>query len=182
MFYSNIYDFFTPSHRRKVKMLRYSKFLHCQLCQKNLFTTIYLVKRENVGRSRLHKILKLQKLPTKSLCILFFKNIYIYIYKTWTTNLDYKKKKTCSFFLFLNKNPRPNTTLERHLIIPWLRNMYQSLLRKRGFRVVRQQLIDSNKWNKGLWGGTKTCFSVLRNSLQVAKSGVLTRDGWGGER
>ena len=40
----------------------------------------------------------------------------------------------------------PNMTLERHLIILWLRNMYQSLPpMKSGFRVVRQQLIDSSK-------------------------------------
>lgn len=51
------------------------------------------------------------------------------------------------------KSTYPDMTLERHLIILWLRNMYQSLsAMKNGFRVVRQQLIDSGKWNRDCWG------------------------------
>lgn len=56
-------------------------------------------------------------------------------------------------FSVYKKSTHPDMTLERHLIILQLRNMYQSLPpMKSGFRVVRQQLIDSRKWNRGCWG------------------------------
>lgn len=39
--------------------------------------------------------------------------------------------------------------MERHLIILWVRNLYQILppMKKEGFR-IRQQLIDSSKWKQ----------------------------------